>query len=244
MSKDKNQKTFQRIEKKYLLSQEQYNALMARLQDHIQPDEFCKSTICNIYFDTPDYRLIRASLEKPVYKEKLRLRSYGIPSPESKVFVEIKKKYCGVVYKRRVPMSLSEAERYLSHSIHPARESQILHEIDWFKQFYEGLRPAVYLSYDREAYVDRENPNLRFTFDSNIRWRQEHLRLEDGVGGAELLEKDRHLMELKIPGALPIWLVRLLEELKISQSSYSKYGTVYQNYLVGEVAAKGGLISA
>jgi len=244
MNKDNSQKTFQRIEQKYLLSEEQYTALMERLQEHIRPDEFCKSTICSIYYDTPDYRLIRASIDKPVYKEKLRLRSYGIPSQNNTVFVEIKKKYSGVVYKRRVPMTLTEAERYLSHNIHPVRESQILHEIDWFKQFYEGLQPVMFLSYDREAYVDQENPDLRLTFDTNIRWRQKRLRLEDGIGGEELLEKGQYLMELKIPGALPIWLVRLMEELEIQQSSYSKYGAAYQNYLAVKIAAKGGLVCA
>ena len=244
MNKDNSQKTFRRIEQKYLLSGEQYTTLMERLQKDIQPDKFCRSTICNIYYDTPDYRLIRTSLDKPVYKEKLRLRSYGIPGQDSTVFVEIKKKYSGVVYKRRVPMTLAEAERYLSHNIHPARENQILREIDWFKQFYDELQPAVFLSYDREAYVIRENSELRVTFDTDIRWRQKRLHLEDGISGEELLKKDQHLMELKIPGALPVWLVRLMEELEIRQSSYSKYGTAYQNYLADRLTVKGGLVCA
>lgn len=244
MNQTSSQKTFQRIEQKYLLSGEQYAALMERIQQNIQPDKFCRSTIYNIYYDTPDFQLIRTSLDKPVYKEKLRLRSYGIPDQNSTVFVEIKKKYSGVVYKRRVPMSLAEAERYLSHNIHPAIENQILCEIDWFKQFYEELQPVVFLSYDREAYVILDNSELRLTFDHNIFWRQTHLRLEDGIGGAELLEDNQYLMELKIPCALPIWLVRLMEELEIRQSSYSKYGTAYQNNLAGKFAVKGGLVCA
>lgn len=244
MNQDSSQRTFQRIEQKYLLSAQQYNTLMDRLRSQLRPDEFCRSTICSIYYDTPDYRLIRASLDRPVYKEKLRLRSYGDPTQESTVFVEIKKKYDGVVYKRRVPMSLAEAERYLSHNIHPAGECQILREIDWFKRYYDGLHPVVFLSYDREAYLACQNLALRFTFDTNIRWRKSHLHLGDGVGGQRLLEEDLHLMELKIPDALPIPLVRLLEELEIRQTSYSKYGAAYQTHLAGRVAAKGGLVCA
>jgi hypothetical protein len=230
MSKNPNQPTFQRFELKYLLSDEQYRALLYRLAERIEPDEFYKSTICNLYFDTPDYRLIRTSLEKPVYKEKLRLRSYGVPTPDGKVFLEIKKKYKGVVYKRRIALTLTEAQNYLSGGIRPAQDSQILREIDWFRAFYSELQPAVYLSYDREAYAARENAGLRFTFDTNILYRRERLHLADGVGGQALLEAGQHLMELKVPGAMPVWLAGILSSLSIRPVSYSKYGSAYRQF--------------
>jgi len=239
MPKDKNQGIFQRYETKYLLNQPQYLLLMKQLRDRIYPDEFCKSTICNIYYDTPDFQLIRASLEKPVYKEKLRLRSYGVPAPDGKVFLEIKKKYRGIVYKRRVPMTLQEAERYLAGIARPETDCQILREIDWFRKFYGDLEPAVCLCYDREAYVDRNNPSLRYTVDTNIRWRRDQMDLQSGDGGALLLDEEQHLLELKVPGSMPLWLVQLLESLDIRQTSFSKYGAVYQTSLSGSITGKG-----
>lgn len=244
MGKDKNQGTFQRYETKYMLDEVQYQILMKEMKDRIYPDEFCKSTICNIYYDTPDFRLIRASLDKPVYKEKLRLRSYGVPTPNSKVFLEIKKKYQGIVYKRRVPMTLLEAEQYLSEGICPEKGGQILREIDWFCKFYRNLEPAVCLCYDREAYVDRENSDLRFTVDTNIRWRREQMELQAGDSGSSLLNEGQHLLELKVPGSMPIWLVQLLENLNINQTSFSKYGAVYQTKLADKMIQKGREICA
>lgn len=244
MPKDKNQGTFQRYETKYLLNQPQYLLLMKQLKDRIYPDEFCESTICNIYYDTPDFQLIRASLDKPVYKEKLRLRSYGVPTPDSKVFLEIKKKYHGIVYKRRVPMTLLEAEQYLTGIARPKTDCQILREIDWFRKFYGDLEPAVCLCYDREAYVDRNNSNLRYTVDTNIRWRRDQIDLQSGDGGAPLLDEGQHLLELKVPDSMPLWLVQLLESLDIHQTSFSKYGAIYQTNLAGSIAGKGRGICA
>ena len=108
------QGTFKRYEKKYLVTQQQYNALAKVFAARMVPDRFAESTISNIYYDTPDFRLIRRSLEKPAYKEKLRLRSYGVPNEETQVFPEIKKKARGIVYKRRVSMPYGDALRYLS----------------------------------------------------------------------------------------------------------------------------------
>ena len=231
--------TFRRYEKKYLLSQEQYDLFLSRLQSRIRPDRFCRNTVCNLYFDTPDFRLIRSSLEKPVYKEKLRLRSYGVPSPDAKVFLEIKKKYQGIVYKRRVSMTLQEAEAYLSRGVYPGGDCQILHEIDWFVRFYRNLQPVVCLFYNREAYVSLENPDLRFTFDTDIKWRDTDLRLSNGTGGQSLLEDSFHLMEVKVPGAMPVWLADLLDQSELRAVSYSKYGAVYQQFLSGQ-AGEGG----
>lgn len=225
------QSVFSRYEKKYLLSQMQYYLLMEELKDKIQPDQYQKSTICNIYYDTRDFHLIQTSLKKPVYKEKLRLRSYNIPNEDSTVFLEIKKKYEGIVYKRRIPLPLFEAEKYLSEGEKPNRDSQILRELDWFLHFYP-LEPKVFIAYERLAYVCKEDKELRITFDQHLRWREENLKLSSGAQGNPLLPASFHLMEIKILHALPLWMSLLFSKLKIYPTSYSKYGSYYQNIIL------------
>ena len=163
--------TFKRREIKYLLDDDVYNSLKERLQARLVEDEYGRSTICNIYYDTPDFRIIRKSLEKLVYKEKLRLRSYGTAGAEDKVFVELKKKYNGIVYKRRETLTLAQSDEYLAGHTKAPCDTQIFREIDWFRDYYGNLKPAMYISYEREAYYSLENPDLRITFDRNIMYR-------------------------------------------------------------------------
>jgi len=230
------QEIFKRYEKKYKITLEQYQELISRIITKLVPDQYGKHTICNIYLDTPDYQIIRASLEKPLYKEKLRLRSYGIPEDEDKVFLELKKKYDDIVYKRRVEMTLLEARKYLYYGIHPAMDGQILQEIDYALHFYEA-RPAVYLSYDRIAFSGKEDPELRITFDMNLRARNDQLDLRRGPFGMPLLGRKEILMEVKIPEAMPVWLSGIFAALQIYPASYSKYGTYYMKYLLPEFIA-------
>ena len=190
------QSCFKRYEKKYLLTRTQYEAMRDGMREHMTPDAYGCYAIGNIYYDTPDYRLIRASLEKPVYKEKLRMRSYGVPGSRDTVFVEIKKKFNGVVYKRRITMEMQDAALYL-YGARRGDGSQISREIDYFLRFYGELVPSVYLSYDRTAYFSRESADLRVTFDRHIAWRREGLRLTSPVGGREILDRDLSLMEVK-----------------------------------------------
>lgn len=226
--------TFKRVEKKYLLSREQYVALTTRLSAYMHPDAYGKHTISNLYFDTEDDLLIRRSIEKPVYKEKLRLRSYGIPDLDSKVFLEIKKKYDGIVYKRRIEMKLWEAKAYIDKKEMPERQGQILSEIDYVLHYYEGLYPKVYLAYDRVAWAGNEDDSLRVTFDENIRSRWYDVALELGDYGEKLLDDDMILMEIKVPGAFPMWMARMLDQLQIYPTSFSKYGSVYKNRVLEE----------
>lgn len=226
-----NKYTFKRKELKYLLNKEQYLGFMERIKDMAKIDDYGKTSILNIYFDTPDFELIRRSLGKPVYKEKLRLRSYGIPTDESPSFIEIKKKYKGIVYKRRISAPYKESKDYLYENIPLENFSQISAEIDYFKKCYPGLRPAMAISYDRIAMVGTIDPELRITFDQNIRWRINHLDLKYGNEGKDLLEKDQYLMELKIAEAMDLKLVAILEELDIRQVSFSKYGNGYETLL-------------
>ncbi len=229
---------FQRIEVKYLLSDMQYTELRKRLETMAAVDSYGKTSILNIYFDTPDYKLIERSLEKPVYKEKLRLRTYGVADDDTNAFIEIKKKYKGVVYKRRISMPYSQAIDYLVDGKRPKERSQISDEIDYFLKYYKGIRPAMAISYDRIAMAGIEDPELRITFDTNIRWRTDKLSLKEGNKGKDILLPGQHLMELKIAGAMSIELAKILDELNIRKTSFSKYGKGYVDYMYGESAGE------
>ena len=173
--------------------------------------------------------MIRRSLEKPIYKEKLRIRTYGIPKDGSTCFVELKKKYKGVVYKRRIETDYKNALLYMNVSDNNIRPSQIKNEIDYFKDFYGSLAPSACVFYKRTAYYDRLDRNIRFTFDSDIICRDYDLDLKNGIYGERIIPKDEYLMELKTDGAVPLEFTKLLSELKIYPSSFSKYGTAYIN---------------
>ena len=174
------QRCFQRYEKKYLLNPEQYQKIRAGLAPYMEADEHGRYTICNLYYDTPDFQLIRASLDKPVYKEKLRMRSYGVPADGDSVFVELKKKYKGVVYKRRTVLEAGEALDYLAGRCSPRAKDQICREIDWFLGRYHPV-PQVFIAYDREALAGLEDRVLRVTFDIDLRWRDTALDLRSGA---------------------------------------------------------------
>jgi len=225
---------FQRIEVKYLLDDIQYNELMKRLEGMAAIDSYGETSILNIYFDTPDFKLIERSLEKPKYKEKLRLRTYGVASDDTNAFIEIKKKYAGVVYKRRISMPYAKAIDYLVNGKEIENRSQISNEIDYFLQYYKGIRPAMAISYDRIAMAGISDPDLRITFDRNIRWRTENLSLSQGNVGKDILLPGQHLMELKIAGAMSMELARILDELNIRKISFSKYGRGYLEYMYGQ----------
>ncbi|MBO5449540.1 MAG: polyphosphate polymerase domain-containing protein [Ruminococcus sp.] len=222
------QQVFKRVEKKYIIDDKTYSKLMDRLNGHMQVDRYGETVVRNIYYDTPDHRLIRASLEKPVYKEKLRVRSYGVPNRDSKVFVELKKKYKGVVYKRRIDMSLAHSDRFISGEYSPEKNHQIENEIRYFLKYYKGIAPAMFLSYHRIALYGTENPELRLTFDWDITYREEELELDGGEWGKKLMSDGIKVMEIKIPGAMPLWLSDILDELKIFPASFSKYGEAYK----------------
>ena len=240
----KYQNVFKRYEKKYLLNHAQYNRLRNLLTAYMQEDDYGLHTICNLYFDTDNYWLIRTSLAKPVYKEKLRLRSYGVPSANDSVFLELKKKYDGVVYKRRTKMTLAEAYAYLLHGIAPKEDTQILHEFDWFLS-HTDVSPKTFIAYDRIALFGKEDPELRITFDSNLRSRENQLDLTCGDEGQNLTEADDILMEIKLTDAMPLWLSHILAECEIYPSSFSKYGVCYTNTICQkQIATKGGVFCA
>ena len=225
------QRSFQRYEKKYLLSVQQQTALLEGIKEHMKPDEYEKTTNCNIYYDTDTWELISKSIEKPVYKEKLRVRSYGVPKTGDKVFIEIKKKFDGIVYKRRTTMPAEYSKSYLAGNQELSPGDQIGKEIEWFQKHYQ-TKPKVYIAYDRTSYAGIEDPQLRITFDRNIRFRDYALDLRAGDFGETMLPDGLVLMEIKIPGTAPLWLAHLLSALQIRSTSFSKYGYFYKNYVL------------
>lgn len=232
---DDIQSCFERYEKKYLLTSEQQQFLLNRMEPFMQRDRYGEYTICSIYYDTPDWRLIRSSLEKPIYKEKLRVRSYGVPADDGAAFVELKKKFDGVVYKRRITTEARLVEPLLTGTLPPEEFGQIGNEIGWFQSFYHTL-PKVFIAYDRLAFAGREDGRLRITFDTEIRWRETELDLRMGDRGMPLLPRGEVLMEIKIPGACPLWLSRLLSEAGAVPASFSKYANCYRRIVLQDNA--------
>lgn len=225
------QTVFKRYELKYMLTLAQKQKLLNAMAPYMALDKFGRSTIRNIYFDTDSFRLIRRSIEKPAYKEKLRIRSYGQAAPDSTVFVELKKKYKHVVYKRRISLSEKEAMQWIKKERHCQMDTQISEEIDYFLDYYETLHPTVFLSYEREAFYAKDKSDFRVTFDDNIFCRQDDLSLASKAYGTPLLPEGMVLMEIKCSGGIPLWMVHALSEEHIYKTSFSKYGTAYKTMI-------------
>jgi VTC domain. len=224
---------FKRTEIKYLLSYEQYEKLMQFMLTFARVDDYGKTRINNIYFDTPDYKIIRTSLEKPIYKEKLRLRTYGETNDFTNSFIEIKKKYDGIVYKRRVSGTYKRAYDYLVKGAAPLDDSQISREIAGLLMMYENLRPSMIISYDRIAMIGINDPEFRVTFDTDIEWNIDKLDLRKKAEGKRILKEGEYMMEIKVKDAMPMFLAKKLSELSIYPASFSKYGRGYLDMISG-----------
>lgn len=226
------QTVFKRYELKYLLTLPQKEAILRAMAAHMALDTYGQTTIRNLYLDTDDYRLIRRSMEKPAYKEKLRIRSYAQATNDSTVFVELKKKFDQVVYKRRIALGQQDAIRWVCQGAACPVDTQISREIDYFIHFYGQLKPTVFLSYRREAYYDRNGTDFRVTFDDQILFRQTDLSLRSPAYGAPILPEETVLMELKCSGGIPLWMAEALSREKIYKTSFSKYGTAYETLIL------------
>lgn len=229
--------TFKRYEKKYLLNPEQYSVLKAEIDKHFIPDKYGETTICNLYLDTSDYVLIRRSVDKPVFKEKARLRTYGTPVDDTTAFVEVKRKFNSIVYKRRIHMDYLNALSFVNGVDCALDETQISKEIKYLFDYYGDIRPRFYISYDRCAFFYKETSDIRITFDKNLIWRDYDLDLRSGPYGDNLLPDGYTLMEIKVPNTVPLWLAKLLSELKIYPRSFSKVGTAYKTMLAKKTGA-------
>lgn len=278
--------TFQRKEVKYLLSAQQLSRVRAMIQDHLSPTEFSDQHITSIYLDTPDRSLISHSLEKPLYKEKLRLRTYDDSADGDRAFIELKKKFMGVVYKRRAPLSLNAGYAFLKGAswdeaacafpcldeegapIEPSIESrQIAAEIEACRVRHGQLIPSMGIRCRREAYtsVGDEIP-VRITFDHEISYCDyfdqnarksfgafpesadpltgpatspestrahltsaiERVKAPSTPAMRPLLEPGACIMEIKVSGAMPLWLSTALSTCQVFPSSFSKYGEAYR----------------
>lgn len=222
-----NQTVFQRYEVKFRITRFQQYQLLTLMRSYMVADEHGKSIIQSLYFDTPDFLLARRSMEHPLYKEKLRLRSYGIPKAGEEVFMELKKKFDGITYKRRLSLPANQMNRALLKGT-PLTDTQIGHEIDFCRSRYRNLQPALMLSYQREAWYGKDDRDLRITFDDTVLWRRDNLNLTGGIYGLPLLGTQEVLMEVKVARAMPHWLVQFLSAHQIYKTSFSKYGTAYQ----------------
>lgn len=228
---DNGNTVFERKEIKYILTKQQHDELLSALEGRMRPDKYGCTTICNIYFDTRTFRLIRESIEKPKYKEKLRLRTYGIPNDSTPAYMELKKKLFGIVHKRREVLPYKEAMDFLVRRLRPSRWGQIFREIDWMLDHYEDLAPAMALFYERTAYECVDDPALRLTIDSNMRYRLEDVDISHGDHGDPILDEEAYVLEIKILNAMPLWLTEIFDRLKIYPCSFSKCGTAYKKAL-------------
>ena len=219
-----------RYEIKYLLTKEQTEYLVEGLKGHMLLDQYGRTSICSLYYDTPNHRLIRESLDKPEFKEKCRLRSYGLAKPGKPVFLELKRKAYGIVYKRRIQTSIDEVNKFFNKN-DVFSDSQIEKEITYFRDYYESLKPSCLIIYDREAYYEPDG-DLRLTIDYNPRYRLEDLNLSTSTDGKLLLEEGSTILEIKVQDAIPIWLSNLLSGGKIYKNSFSKYGVAYKREII------------
>ncbi|MBE6750808.1 MAG: polyphosphate polymerase domain-containing protein [Ruminococcaceae bacterium] len=225
------QTVFKRYEIKYMVTVEQKEKVLTAMAPYMKIDKYGRTTIRNLYYDTDSYLLIRRSIEKPTYKEKLRIRSYSKASSDSTVFVELKKKFKHVVYKRRISLPNDAAMEWLSGETHPNKHTQISNEIDYFMDYYGSLHPTVFLSYEREAYCSNDRTDFRVTFDDTILCRQDDLSLTSEVYGTPILPEGKVLMEIKCSGGIPFWMTGILSKEKIFKTSFSKYGTAYRTLI-------------
>ena len=214
-----------RYELKFTLNKSQLEFFVNRINDYMEVDKYGLTSIASIYFDTPNYSLINRSIEKPEYKEKIRLRSYGLASKDSTLYLEIKRKLNGIVYKRRIPVKEDEAFNliYLKGT---GKDGQVDKEVEEFIKKYPLLRPQYLVIYDRVAYYQKDS-DIRITIDKNPRYRTNYLNLHTSMEGTSLLEEDNAILEIKVQNALPLWLVAILSEGKIYQSSFSKVGKAH-----------------
>ena len=217
--------TFKRYELKYLIDKKQKEIIVNAMKEDFQLDNFGISTIRNIYFDTSDYRIIRYCLDKPIYKEKLRIRSYNNIASDDTIFIELKKKYQSVVYKRRLAISAKEIYYCFKNKLDINDNSQIAKEINYYRKFYADLRPAMFISYQRAAYCQK-NDDMRITFDCDIKYRNNSFSLNN-TNGINILDNNQFLMEIKTSKSIPLHLARIFSQLNIIKTSFSKYGSAY-----------------
>ncbi len=223
----------QRYEIKYLLKKEQVEFLVDNLKNYMEVDQYGMTSIASLYYDTPNHRLIRESIDGDNFKEKIRLRSYGLNKPGKPVFLELKRKADGIVYKRRVETSIDDVDKFINYENDNLTDGQISKEIEYFRNYYKSLIPSCLIIYDRVAYFER-NGDLRLTIDFNPRFRLDNLNLNTSMDGVSLLNDGEAILEIKVQEAIPLWLSSILDRGKIYKGSFSKYGEAYKKAIINK----------
>lgn len=218
--------TFQRVEDKYLMDRKEADAFLKAVSPYLKPDRYFCYHCHTIYFDNDSAQLISTSLSHPPYKMKLRLRTYSDPDDDTPVFLETKKKYGDIVYKKRFMMTDLEAKEYLYEGIAPHTDNSTSREIDYLIHYYH-LKPKVYIGYDRICYVSKTDADARFTLDSHITYRTNDVSLHE-TGEEKELQKGMFILECKVSDRYPMWLTKILSSHHLYKSSFSKYGTIYK----------------
>ena len=216
-----------RYEIKYILNSEQVSFLTNSLKEYMEVDKYGKTSIASLYYDTLDNRLIRESIEKNQYKEKIRVRSYGLNKDGKPLYLELKRKAFGIVYKRRIETNIIEIKDFFENKSNIYMNNQIGKEITYFRDLYKTLKPACLIIYDRIAYLEK-NGSLRLTIDMNPRYRVNNLNLNTSLDGIPLLDEGYAILEIKVEDSIPLWLCKILSNGKIYKSSFSKYGEAYK----------------
>lgn len=231
------QSAFNRYEQKFLIPIDQIDHIKEQIGPYVTQDDnasLSHYTICNIYYDTTNDEIIKRSVSKPMFKEKLRLRCYGEPKQGDIMFLEIKKKLNGFVNKRRTSISYEDACMLIHEKVMPIKKSyhnsQVLNEI-YFYVKNKQLIPRISLSYDREAYYAIDDESIRLTFDYNMTSRRDNVNLGRTHEDTLIVQDERAILEVKTTGALPLWLTNILTANQIYPNSFSKYGTEFYHYL-------------
>jgi len=228
------QSIFKRYEKKYLITETQNTALKKTISEYMIPDQYGEYQVQNLYYDTDNWDVIRASIEKPAYKEKMRLRCYGEATGESKFYLELKKKYKGVVYKRRIEIPAQSLIGSSVRGIVAGTLSQISKELDFYLQS-NGVAEKIYIGYQRTAFAGIEDDGLRVTFDTDVRFRLDDLNFSNSTTGQCILPESKILMEVKTLGGMPLWMAGALSENEVFPTSFSKFGTCYTDYVLKQI---------
>ena len=205
----------------------------------MQPDDFGEYLVQSLYFDTDNWDVIRASIEKPVYKEKLRIRCYGIPDAASSVFLELKKKYKSTVHKRRVMLLLGDLQNKSARDIMATDNTQIGRELNYYLNSH-NVYEKVHISYNRLAFTT--DNGLRITLDKNIHFRTNQLDYNHPQGGLEILPANLTIMEVKTLGGMPLWLSYALSQHGIFPTSFSKYGVGYKKHVLPVIQKDGAAL--
>lgn len=227
------QSYFNRYEFKYIISWRVYTSLRERLAPFCEPDRFCREgmpyDVLSLYYDTKDYRFYFEKVDGVNNRKKLRIRAYGDGGSSDSCYIELKNKIRNNIFKKRVRTTLREAYDFFSDPFsgltmdgRTDEEQAVARDLDFHVSMYRP-EPKAVISYKRTAYKGRFSPNLRITFDTMIRCRNDDFRIEAGTDGKFLLQPNLVLMEIKGNNHFYLWLSRLLACHEVELFRFSKY---------------------